>query len=92
MADNDNNFFISDIDDIFNNVPFDSIKSSFANLTPREKEVLIFALNGFTHKYTAMSLCIKEGTVKKLLHNCYKKFSVNSKAELMKIFVFSNKN
>lgn len=99
MPDNDDNFwnkkndfFISDLDDIFDRVPFDSIKSSFANLTPREKEVLIFTVNGFTNKYTASSLKIKEGTVKKILHNCYKKFSVNSRGELIKLFVLINKN
>lgn len=66
--------------------------SVLEELTPREKEVLIFALNGFTNKYTANSLCIKEGTVKKLLHNCYQKLSVNSRTELVKLFIFANKN
>ncbi len=99
MQDNDDNFgykkndfFISDLDDIFSKIPFDPIRSSFKNLTPREKEVLIFALKGFTNKYTANSLHIKEGTVKKLLHNCYQKLSVNSRTELISLFIFTGKN
>ena len=92
MTDNEENFCISDFDDIFNKIPFDSIKSSFENLTPREKEVLIFALKGFTNKYTANSLHIKEGTVKNLLHNCYHKLSVNSRTELISLFIFTGKN
>lgn len=52
-------------------------------ITPREKEVFRLMLLGATNKSAAHYLGITEGTVKKLLSNCYRKLGVNSRSEAM---------
>ena len=58
----------------------------FARLTPRETEIVELVSKGLTNKYIAGSLGISEGTVKKSLHNSYRKLNVCSRFDIMKLF------
>lgn len=55
-------------------------------LTTREFEVLTLAAKGNTIRYIAYLLGIKEGTVKKTMHNGFVKLGISSKAELTDIY------
>ena len=55
-------------------------------LTGREKQILRLTANGCTNKYIAYCLHIKEGTVKNNLYHCYRKLSVSSRAEVIRLF------
>lgn len=54
-------------------------------ITTREQEILNLAATGCTNRYIAHKLLISEGTVKKTLHNAYKKLGINSRMELIKL-------
>lgn len=56
------------------------------NITKREKEIVNLVSSGYTNKYIAHKLTISEGTVKKTLHNAYKKLGVSSRTELVNMF------
>lgn len=56
------------------------------NITHREQEIVGLAANGCTNRYIAHKLLITEGTVKKTLHNAYKKLGINSRVELVKMY------
>ena len=55
------------------------------NITEREQEVINLAAKGCTNKYIAHKLLITEGTVKKTLHNAYKKLGIKSRMELIRL-------
>lgn len=55
-------------------------------LTKREKEVALKLIAGDTIKYISYSLGIAEGTVKKTIHNIYRKTGVNSRVDLIRMF------
>ncbi len=58
----------------------------FKRLTPRESEIVELVSRGLTNKYIAGSLGISEGTVKKSLHNSYRKLNVCSRFDIVKLF------
>lgn len=64
---------------------YDSINSLFQRLSVRERQILTFVVEGFTNRYIANKLSISEGTVKKTIHNGYKKLDVCSRVDLMKL-------
>lgn len=51
-------------------------------LTPRESQVLTLVVQGYPNRYIARKLGVKEGTVKKLVSNGYRKLGVGSRVEL----------
>lgn len=55
-------------------------------ITIREQEIINLAATGCTNRYIAHKLLISEGTVKKTLHNAYKKLGIGSRMELIKLF------
>ncbi|MDD6176250.1 MAG: helix-turn-helix transcriptional regulator [Firmicutes bacterium] len=56
-------------------------------LTPREKETLSLAAQGYPNRYIAHRMEISEGTVKKLLYNGYQKLGVSSRVELCRMLL-----
>jgi len=56
------------------------------DISPREKEIISYALQGRSYKEIADSLFISENTVKTHIRNIYPKFGVNSRYELMTLF------
>lgn len=56
-------------------------------LTNREKEVIDLVVQGDTNRYIAQKLKITEGTVKKMIYNCYQKLRINSRIELVKLLI-----
>jgi len=56
-------------------------------LTDREIEVVELLLQGYTYKAIAERLFISENTMKYHVKNIYQKLNINSKMELIKIFV-----
>ena len=53
-------------------------------LTPRETQIAGLLFDGCTIRYTAATLHIAEGTVKRIMHNIYRKLGVGSQVELMR--------
>ncbi|MGN0470588.1 MAG: response regulator transcription factor [Acutalibacteraceae bacterium] len=70
-------------------IPTDEIgmfnEKIFSKLTPREDEIVKLVIKGYTNRYIAGRLKISEGTVKKMLYNCYKKLGVKSRIEIIKM-------
>ncbi|MGN1456845.1 MAG: response regulator transcription factor [Acutalibacteraceae bacterium] len=70
-------------------IPIDEIgmfdEKIFSKLTPREDEIVKLVIKGYTNRYIAGKLNISEGTVKKILYNCYKKLGVQSRIEIIKM-------
>lgn len=70
-------------------IPTDEIgvfdEEMFSKLTPREDEIVKLVIKGYTNRYIAGKLKISEGTVKKMLYNCYKKLGVQSRFEIIKM-------
>lgn len=60
-------------------------------LTQREKEVLVLAAEGCTNRNIADRLDIKEGTVKKILYNCYHKLDITSRVDAVKM-IYKKRN
>ena len=52
-------------------------------LTDREKEILDFLAQGFLYREIATELCISNETVKKHIHNIYKKLHVQTPTEAL---------
>lgn len=52
-------------------------------LTPREHELYLLLLEGYTLKESAKKLCIKYSTANTHMTGVYKKLGVNSRAELI---------
>jgi len=66
-------------------VPRDRLKKVIGSLlTPRELEVATLLFEGHTIRYTASSLHIAEGTVKRIIYNLYQKMDVSSQVELVR--------
>lgn len=59
----------------------------FSLLTPREQEVISLVVNGYTNRCIAYELNITEGTVKKVIYNCYQKLGICSRIELVKLLL-----
>ena len=53
-------------------------------LTPRETEAAILLFEGRTIRYIAVQMRIAEGTVKRMIHNIYKKMNLASQVELIR--------
>lgn len=53
-------------------------------LTKREREIAGMVLEGDTNRYISSKLMISEGTVKKTIHNTYRKLGVSSRIELVR--------
>lgn len=54
-----------------------------AMLTPRERELFLLLLEGYTLKESAKQLSVKYSTVNTHMTGIYKKLNVNSRAELI---------
>jgi DNA-binding CsgD family transcriptional regulator len=57
-----------------------------ANLTRRERDVVLMAASGKNSRQICKELGTSSVTVRKQLHNAYKKLGINSRFELMAIF------
>lgn len=64
-------------------------KSSFNQLTPREKEVACLIMTGLNNKLIARSLDISDGTVKLHVKSILKKLSLNSRVEVAVMMIES---
>lgn len=56
------------------------------NLTPRQKEIAVFLLSAKTRRQIAGELKLSESTVKMHTGELYKRLSINSRAELFRMF------
>lgn len=56
-------------------------------LTPRERDVLMYMLRGYSSALTAQRLNSSEGTVKIHRKNIYRKLDIGSQAELFSLFI-----
>ena len=56
-------------------------------LTPREREVLGYMLNGYSVMRTAEKLSMAEGTVKIHRNSIHRKLEINSQSELFSLFI-----
>jgi DNA-binding CsgD family transcriptional regulator len=61
--------------------------SKVPQLSPREKQVLIFLLSGKSRKEIAHALSLSEHTVGDYMKQLHKHFAVNSRAELLSYFI-----
>ncbi len=78
------NFFITKLDnDITKNNSF----IQQYNITQRENEIIEFIVNGKSNKDIAQLLFISDNTVKNHIYNIYKKMGINSRFELISIFI-----
>jgi DNA-binding CsgD family transcriptional regulator len=68
-------------------VPPPQATSHVLQLSPRERQVLMFLIDGDSRKQVASKLGISEHTVSDYLKAVYAKFSVNSRAELLSKFI-----
>ena len=64
-------------------VAFDRISQRRGLLSPREREVALLAIKGFTNKSIARQLKVTEGTVKLHLHRTYQKLGIKSRFALV---------
>lgn len=55
----------------------------FALLTPRERDLFLLLLEGYTLKESAKQLSVKYSTANTHMKGIYKKLNVNSRAELI---------
>ena len=83
MKGNDTSYIITTV------IPTDEIamfdEQIFSKLTPREDEIVKLVIKGYTNRYIARKLKVSEGTIKKMLYNCYKKLGVKSRIEIIKM-------
>lgn len=56
-------------------------------VTPKEKEIISFVCEGLSNKEIANKLNISEQTVKAHLHRIFKKFGIQSRTQLIRIFL-----
>ncbi len=61
--------------------------SNVLELSPRERQVVMFLINGDSRKEVARKLDLSEYTVSDHLKEIYRKFGVNSRAELLSKFI-----
>ena len=62
----------------------DHAPQACAKLTAREAEVLALVVEGNTNRYIAHKLAVKEGTIKRIVSNGYRKLGIASRAELVR--------
>jgi DNA-binding CsgD family transcriptional regulator len=62
---------------------FSDIAEPFADLSPREQQVITLVCDGLSNKAIAEKLGVAEGTVKMHLHSIYEQLGVRSRIELM---------
>lgn len=70
----------------------DSAKVKVVQLTPRERQVLMFLLNGDSRKEIARQMKISEHTVGDYMKKLHKHFEVSSRAELQGYFLSGGRN
>ena len=64
--------------------PLEPIRgNSETKLTPRELDVLWYAVRGYTNKWTGQKLLITERTVESHRANIFKKFNLKNRVELI---------
>ena len=71
----------------------DSMITSFQppiELSEREKEIVSYALKGYTYKQISNALFISENTVKTHTKNIYRKLEITSKYQLIQLFSFDD--
>lgn len=61
--------------------------SELISLSPRERQVMIYLMKGDSRKQVAHKLRLSEHTVTDYLKEIYRKFNVNSRAELLAKFI-----
>ncbi|MGC4004753.1 MAG: helix-turn-helix transcriptional regulator [Pirellulales bacterium] len=66
--------------------------SQFIELSPRERQVLMLLLGGDSRKLVASKLKLSEYTVGDYLKEIYRKFSVNSRSQLLSHFIAGGKD
>ncbi len=59
-------------------------------LTPKEKEIISFVCEGLSNKEIAHRLNISESTIKAHLHRIFKKLNIQSRTQLVSIFLETN--
>ena len=69
-----------------NNIIIDEISQKY-ELTAREKEILIFLVQGYSNKDISEKLCISLATVKTHIYNLYIKTGVKSRTGLIKLIL-----
>lgn len=85
-SDNQNNPATSDEVSVYGkrlNITEDDKKKRVVLLTPREHDLYLVLLEGFTLKESAEQLSIKYSTANTHMTGIYKKLGVNSRAELI---------
>lgn len=65
--------------------PIDALKRTFADLTPRERDVVRSVLKGEQIKETARALGLEVSTIKMHRSNAFAKFGVHSQRELLRL-------
>lgn len=65
------------------NISEDNKRKLVALLTPREHELFLLLLEGFSLKESAMQLSVKYSTANTYITNIYRKLGVNTRAELI---------
>ncbi len=68
----------------------EDIQKRILSLTPREHDLFLLLLEGFTLKESAAQLSVKYSTANTHMTSIYKKLDVNSRAEL--IINYHNRN
>jgi len=63
------------------------LNKKYADLTPRESEVLNYLMKGFTYKEVAVKMDISVSTVNDFIKKVYKKMDVHSKSELLSLYL-----
>ena len=63
------------------------LNKKYADLTPRESEVLNYLMKGFTYKEVALEMDISVSTVNDFIKKVYKKMDVHSKSELLSLYL-----
>ena len=69
--------------------PIDALKRTFADLTPRERDVVRSFLKGDQIKETARALGLEVSTIKMHRSNAFAKFGVHSQRELLRLVLES---
>ncbi len=69
--------------------PIDALKRTFADLTPRERDVVRSVLKGEQIKETARALGLEVSTIKMHRSNAFAKFGVHSQRELLRLVLES---
>lgn len=69
--------------------PIDALKRTFADLTPRERDVVRSVLKGDQIKETARALGLEVSTIKMHRSNAFAKFGVHSQRELLRLVLES---